>query len=839
MTIQLLAGDVRIALTLAGVALLAIAFVLRWRRVAAPLVVLAAAAGMVALGAVLGERLAVFVAGRAAPDTTDYNEYRWIVLAPWGRLGLALGCGAAALVVALGWRASARIEAPWRRAAVVGLRTGAAAAALVLFLEPALELRQVAREPNRIAVLVDESASMALRDEPGGATRAEIARSVIERSASTFSAWEADHILDFYTFADVLSASVRERVAAAEPMGTATLLREALEQTRARYEGRDLAGVVVLSDGVPTGRFLDGAGDGASIDFLHSLDTHVHTAWIGKPGLKDVAVAKLLADEFAFVRTAVKVEAVIRATGYEKRRIPVTLSSEGRQLRQKWIDIGPGATTTTVSFEFTPARVGKFVYEIWTPVTDDEAVVTNNTRAFVLRVIRDKIRVLQVAGQPSWDVRALRRMLKQNPNVDLISFFILRTHEDLQPVPQDEMSLIPFPTQELFGQELPSFDLIILQNFNFLPYGIGQYLDNIRAYVDGGGGLIMLGGEVSFSSGLYAGTPVADTLPVDLLPNGLPPSKLLDTREFSPKLTSDGEAHPIAALRYESADNVATWRAQVPLEGVNLVGDAKPDATVIAVHPTLTTASGKPMPVIASGEYGKGRSLVVTTDSLWRWGFVAAKRKGDDGRHYHKLWENAIRWAIQDPELRYLHVETDAPEYYADSPLRVDVRLLDRDYSPLAGGKVSLSVAPISEAKPGAGDVGDPVQAVPLVVDDSGEASHEIAGLSPGVYRVTATAEVGGRPVKAVDMFLVRAGSVELEDPAASSKVLERISAATGGRFLGRVESLPRDLKFSPPRVVRVDRRSDIELWSRPWLLAAALLLLGLEWGLRQRSGYL
>jgi hypothetical protein len=84
-----------------------------------------------------------------------------------------------------------------------------------------------------------------------------------------------------------------------------------------------------------------------------------------------------------------------------------------------------------VTFEVTPPRVGRYVYEVSVPIAPGEAVTSNNTRSFVVRVIRDKIRVLQVAGQPSWDVRALRQMLKSNPNVDLISFFILRTQDDV------------------------------------------------------------------------------------------------------------------------------------------------------------------------------------------------------------------------------------------------------------------------------------------------------------------------------------------------------------------------------------------------------------------------
>ena len=118
----------------------------------------------------------------------------------------------------------------------------------------------------------------------------------------------------------------------------------------------------------------------------------------------------------------------------------------------------------------------------------------------------DRVRVLQLCGRPSWDERFLRRLLKRNPNVDLISFFILRTPSDLAAVDSDELSLIPFPTHELFQNELPSFDVIFLQNFEYMPYGIGAYLDNIRQYVETGGGMAMIGGALaSFLTACWAG----------------------------------------------------------------------------------------------------------------------------------------------------------------------------------------------------------------------------------------------------------------------------------------------------------------------------------------------
>jgi hypothetical protein len=284
------------------------------------------------------------------------------------------------------------------------------------------------------------------------------------------------------------------------------------------------------------------------------------------------------------------------------------------------------------------------------------------------------------------------------------------------------MSLIPFPTRELFEEQLPSFDVIVLQNFEYLPYGISDYLENIRSYVEGGGGLAMLGGAQSFTSGGYADTP------------------------------------------------------------------------------------------------------------------VAAAQPGDNGRHYTTLWEKTINWLIQDPDLRNLHVDTDAVEYLPGASVRVNVRLLGRDYQPLPKGVVSLVI------KRGA----DPNTAVQvaeakLTTGDDGTATYELGGavLEAGVYRVVGKAEIAGRQVDASDIFLVREGGKELDNPVGDKEMLHSIAEATGGTALGAIDELPANLALDPPRIVRVDRRTDVELWSRPGLLILIVGLLGLEWLLRQRSGYL
>lgn len=786
---------------------------------------------MAALGALIGEALIAATVRISGPKQADFNQHRWVFLSPWGRLGLWLGAGTVIAIAALSWRAS-RGVAPWRRAALVGLRGAAAVGAMVVFLEPAIELRLVAHEPNRIAVLIDDSKSMSLAEVPGGETRIDRVRRLLSASEPTLATWQADHRVDFYTFSDTLRATSLDSLSTGQALGKATMIRKALELVREHYEGHDLAGIVLISDGAATG-FDDDAGDGAMRDFLRALDTRVHTVWAARDGLKDVAVARVVADEFAFVRTVLRIEAVIHTTGLGARRVPVTLSTDGQTLRRKMIDLGAGDRDIKVTFEVTPPRVGRYVYEVSVPAVAGEAVTTNNSRSFVVRVIRDKIRVLQISGAPSWDVRALRQMLKSNPNVDVISFFILRTQDDVSLVPQDEMSLIPFPTQELFEQQLPSFDVIFLQNFEFRPYGIGDYLEDIRRFVEGGGGLVMLGGAQSYTSGGYYRTPIEAALPVELLPptDSVP---ILDTSRFQPQLTAAGAVHPVTSLRFAAADNLAAWRTLPPLEGANLVATAKPDATVLATHPRLKTNNGKPMPVIIAGDYGNGRAVAFTTDSLWRYGFVAAARPGDDGRRYAKLWESSIRWLVQDPDLRNLQVDSDAVEYAPEAPVRIIVRLLGLDYRPVANGEVSLVLTRGADPKRAKA-----VSTRNISVGETGTHTVDLGELSPGIYRVSGRATIGGRRVEANDIFLVRGDETELDRPVGDRNALDTIASATDGQALGPVIQLPPHLAFDAPRSVRVDRRTDVELWSHPALLVLVVGLLGLEWLLRQRSGYL
>jgi uncharacterized membrane protein len=749
-----------------------------------------------------------------------------------GRGGVVLLIAIAALAVALS--ALSLIEERLGRGwLLLGLRTAGVLACLATALEPTIEQRQVVHVPNHVAIAVDTSRSMEVRPPDGGPSRAERARALLERAAPTLAAWEREgHHVDLYSFGEAL-APTNAAALGADPAGDATRIGEALGDLRARYAGRDLGGVVLISDGVDTGRIGEGPLDATTRADLAALGAPVSTIGLGEDALRDLSVAAVLADDFAFVRTPVSIEAVIRQTGLADRQVDVQLTRDGRPVANRPVVLRGPHSEERVSFDWLPDHPGTFVFRVSTPVLAGEALSSNNEQTFTVKVIRDRVRVLHLCGRPSWDQRFLRAMLRRDPNVDLVSFFILRTETDEQPWSRDELSLIPFPTYEIFEEQLRSFDLVIFQNFNFAPYGVEPFLPGVRDYVEGGGALAMIGGDLSFASGGYGLTPLRDVLAVELPPTPPAltgaPDPALTTDAFKPRLTDEGRGHPVTSLLLDPHENELRWAKLPALEGINRVPRARQGAATLLAHPTLKTADGKPAPVLVATDVGKGRSLALLTDTAWHWGLPAAG-EGDDGRAFQRFWENAIRWLVRDPALTLLRIELDRVEYRRNQPPVARVRAMHGDYSPAENVGVTLDL----RGAEGPADT-KPLRSLSGTTNAEGEAQIDLGALAPGAYRVAGRATVDGRPVTEEKTFVVRAEGRELDDVAARDKVLRELAQVSGGNY--RFEDFGHPA-VRPPREVHVGRHRSVELWSHPLLLVVGLALLSTEWVLRRRAGH-
>lgn len=753
-----------------------------------------------------------------------------MLLSNWSSTLWAVALGLAATALLLSWWGCRR-QRPAVRLLLVGLRVLAVAAVVLVALQPALQLRSVTRVPNHVALLVDASRSMALREGPATLPRRERAAALWARSSARLAAWRREHRLDAWTFdGELAPAGPLDRPQRAD--GAATRIGAALEQLRRRYPAGALAAVLLVSDGIDNGAVGRGALSAPLRRTVRGIEAPIHSVWIGGQPLRDLAVGTVQADDFAFVRNVAKVEVEVLASGLGAGPVIVTLARGREVVATRTLQLRPGVERYALTFELVPPRVGKFVYTVSVPLQPGEALERNNERSFLLQVIRDRVRVLQVCGRPSWDERFLRQWLKRDPNVDLISFFILRTPASLSLAPTSELSLIPFPTEELFDRELGSFDLVILQDFNYAPYGIGAYLPQLRRFVERGGALAMIGGALSFSSGGYAGTPVGAVLPVRLLPPSADERQLLDEEDFRWRPTPRGLDHPILRLGRDRDETQAMLAGLPPLAGANRLGRAWPDAAVLATHPQLRTADGQPMPVLAVRAVGRGRTLALATDSLWHWAFLGLREAEASPAPYDQFWRNALRWLIKDPALQQLRVLARRDRLPLGAEVRWQVRAFTRDYAPAAGLELEYGVTRLSATAP-------PVALLRRRARTDAQGELQLGFVPPqaGAYRLWSRAVIAGQRSYARDLVLVEALSLEDRELQARDGLLRELSARSGGRFLGAASELPA-LPLRPSRVSRVNWRRDLELWNSPWTLVVVVLLLGIEWTARRRYGH-
>jgi len=755
-----------------------------------------------------------------------YNAWRLAALSPLPGWALALAAAAAAASVALAWRGLRGEARGARRTALLALRSVAALLAVALLLEPALELLQTARVRNRFAVLVDASRSMNFPVERDGPTRAEAAASLLDRERAALEELEDRVDLEWFAFGGEVSPADPAALRKGAP-GRAgkTDLLGALKAVSSGGAGssRKLSGALILSDGADNAALAEGLGPEARAE-LRSLGLPVNAVAVGRSAPRDLAVERLAVDEFAFVRNTVTVEATLRARGFSDEEVRLVLRREGAVVASATVRLEKGKDRYTVPLSFAPDQTGTFVFTVAAPVFPGEAVTENNARSFVLRVIRDRVRVLLVAGRPTWDVRFLRGLLKQDPNVDLVSFFILRSNAD-DAGPQQDLSLIPFPVQEIFGEQLRTFDAVFFVNFAYAPYRgleIERFLPNLREYVRGGGALAMVGGELSFGDGRYGETPLQEVLPVTSL-DGAP----MVSGEARARLTADGRRHPVTSLAPGDAANEAAWGALPPVTAVNLTSalPAGAGAAVLLETPAVLTG-GRPAPLVAVREIGAGRTLAVATDATWRWGFLAAEQ-GLGNRAYSRFWNAALRWLVRDPSLAPLQVEPDAPAVEPGAPVGLTVSSRGPDFGPASGRKVSAEL--VSED-------GRAVARGEAVAGEDGTARLELVPPAPGAYKIVATDE--GGQTTATAAVAVRGAGPEDADAAPRPELLSAIAEATGGGFSALPDGgLPR-LALADPEVVEVGRRKAVPLWDRWWTLAALAAAAAAEWVLRRRWGY-
>jgi uncharacterized membrane protein len=469
-----------------------------------------------------------------------------------------------------------------------------------------------------------------------------------------------------------------------------------------------------------------------------------------------------------------------------------------------------GKELATLELGITLERAGQRIIEVAVEAPAGDRIPENDRRLLPFNVARERVRLLHVAGRPTYDVRSLRMWLKSNESVDLVAFFILRTRQS-NPMTIDEseeLALIPFPVHDLFTEHLPSFDAIVLQDIDAVTYDLAEYLPALERYVRTGGGIILVGGPSSFGGGGYARSSLERVLPTEIGD----PERPFDLSEFVPRYTDAGRVAPVLGpLRNLVGDDLPR------MVGSNSLGRAREGALVLWEHASRKTDQGAPMPVLALGDAGDGRAISLAIDGTHQLAFSEfAERTA--GRAYGALWDGLLGWLMRDPRYEAARVELVGP-CIAGELARLRLTRL-----PGTPGDLELSVEALAE---------NPAPAIVhrAAVPSSGVVEVDVGPLAASGY--TARAKVGQASPTRFDFACERGGST-FSDSRPDAERLAKIAQTSAGKAVdaSRISELP----LPPATKVSAQREVSPILPEWAWALAAAFAL-GLHWIVRRRAG--
>jgi len=662
----------------------------------------------------------------------------------------------------------------------------------------------------KVVVLVDESRRLLLPSE--GKTRRELALRAADVVSKQFAG--ARVALRGFGSGELRPLVVADALAHTNPseLSDETDLSGALNAL-AQEPGERPKAVVIVSDG-RFSRPSASVDEAALRDLSTTLGAPIHTVAVTEQAPRDASIRSIRTSGATVAHQALALTIEIGCGGgLGCAEVPVT----ARELRQgvEPFVLAQGVAkmtgeTATVELSITLERAGARLVEVSIEPPEGDTIPENNTRILTFSVTRDRLRLLHVAGRPTYDVRALRMWLKSDESIDLIAFFILRTDEDNTETSEDsELALIPFPVDELFTEHLPSFDAVILQDIDAVTYKLLRHLPALANYVRGGGGLIMVGGPSAFAGGGYARSPLESVLPVELRP-GEPP---FDTADFVPRYTEAGRSAPVLrGLTELFADELPTFT------GSNTLGAARPNAITLWEHPDRRAGQAA-MPVLALGEAGDGRSIALGVDGTHALSFSEFADRAA-GRSYGALWDGLVGWLMRDPRYEALRLELSGP-CIAGLPAKLRLVRL-----PGSTGDVSLQLTRLGPQRA-------PVLTKSVKDPAPGPLELELGALEAGGY--SASARVGAAPPTRFD-FACERGGPAWSDSRPDPERLSRIAKASGGRAVS-LRNLS-DLPVPDPIEVAAERSSVPLLPAWAWTLAASLALGG-HWYARRRQGLL
>lgn len=602
------------------------------------------------------------------------------------------------------------------RGPVAILRAMALGLVLLALANPALVQEEREKVKDIVAVVVDRSTSQTLGDR---AAMTDQVRGELQRRFGSL-------------------ANVEPRFIVAEDGGgnDGTRLFAALSNGLADVPPDRLAGVLFVTDGVvhdipPS---VDGLGFKAP---LHVLVT-------GRPDERDRQIKLVEAPRFGIVGKDQTIRAQVLERGGTGTAL-VTVRRDGQVFARQQV-----RADTPFSIQVRIDHGGPNVVELEVEGLPNELTQVNNRAVVPIEGIREKLRVLLVSGEPHAGERTWRNLLKSDANVDLVHFTILRPPEKQDGTPINELSLIAFPTRELFQQKIKEFDLIIFDRYanqSILP---SSYFENIVRYVRDGGAILVAAGPEFAGFGSLAQTRLSPIIP------GTPDGRIVE-EPYKARITGTGERHPVTRDLPGSESQPPAWGEWLRIIGSQVQSGA-----------SLMSGAGD-LPLLVLRREEKGRVALLLSDHVWLWA-----RGYQDGGPHTDLLRRLAHWLMKEPALE-------------EEALRASA----------VGRDIRIERQTMQEA----------TEAVTLIAPSGQESSIALEETRPGLFTAqVASREMGLHTIRSGDLItfvsIGPANPRELMDVFSNVEALAPIAEATGGSV--RRVAMAGDQSIAVPRILAV-----------------------------------
>ncbi|WP_085306618.1 hypothetical protein [Planktotalea arctica] len=608
----------------------------------------------------------------------------------------------------------------WRRLSGAWLRGLSGFVVIAALTGPSLQREERGSLDDIVVIISDETASQNLAERAG----------VTKDAADALDALLAQR-----------AGTQVVRVTVPDSEGDAgTQLMTVLGETLAELPQARIAGAFLLSDGRV--HDLERAPDMPAP--LHLLLSGKSTDWDRRLSVTNAPAFAILGEPVTLTLKIEDMGAAPSSTGFA----PLEISIDGAPPQRFEVPID-----AEIDLPLTLPHGGRNVIQFSVPEAEGELTARNNTALIQMNGVRDRLRVLLVSGEPHAGGRTWRNLLKSDSSVDLVHFTILRPPEKQDGVPVSELSLIAFPTRELFLDKIEDFDLIIFDRYKRRGILPSIYLDNVVRYVQEGGAVLVAAGPDFASADSIYRSPLSQIMPAT-------PSARVIEEGYRPTVSDLGARHPVTA-GLPNAENWGRWMRQIEVE---------PNAGNVL----MTGVDERPLLVL--DRVGEGRVALLASDHAWLW-----SRGFEGGGPQLELLRRLAHWMMGEPELEEDALMAEA----TGQSMRIIRRTLEERAPPVIvtapdGSEVELA---LTQTEPGRFEAQHTGAEIGLYRLNDGE--HEtVIGLGPAAPRefekTIATADLLAPAIDAA-----RGGALRLEDGLPSIRTVREGRPAAGRGWLG------------------------------------------------------